>query len=589
MTNKVGTVTGARVRDCYGFDDTGPIDLKTKNAHRLFYLLGRNGSGKTSLLTALSFMSPDHGHPPDNTRFKNFNGDLEGIVSVAVDRIPESWPERLKKNISKIANIKSGPVADWLESSTNAFSEFLDTGPSGPIWIHRRSDSTYSLSFEAAECSNWEDLRELVHEKARTPFPKVAKERTTELERAFVSTLLPEIYFFRAAFATDEDLPERIALNGLSSSNRITTALLRTLGSDDVRRFLETEDPQEGARLLEEMGSRAEELRKRVNASTRSSDERLLGINLSSKGGLQITFYTDEKPSYHRQLSNSTQLLLAYHLVTSPKSPVGGVILFDEPTQGFHPSAESQALRFLLDLSRENTVLVATHSQHLIDTSLINHARLLTPDGARTRITHAFQRANDRDKWMALEPVHRAIGLPFVGGLSLERRIVVLEGVTDLIYLRAFETQLKREASAFAPLRGDGTAGNFLPLLISQGVEFKVVLDKGHPSVLLKESFDLKESHIFMVGGKDRSQGGIEDIFSKADFEILLNSATIGTDDQFPHKPSSAWLPDGDKRLVARTALDLASAGKLELDQETRNNLTALFEFIESDEWYSGP
>jgi len=46
-----------RIRNCFGFVDFGSIDLDVPG--NLVYFLGRNSSGKTSVLRAISFMEHD--------------------------------------------------------------------------------------------------------------------------------------------------------------------------------------------------------------------------------------------------------------------------------------------------------------------------------------------------------------------------------------------------------------------------------------------------------------------------------------------------------------------------------------------------
>jgi AAA15 family ATPase/GTPase len=59
-----------QIKECSGFPDSGEIDLQDPT--NLIYVLGRNSSGKTSFLTALSYFAPNL-TPRDYQNFKNFD------------------------------------------------------------------------------------------------------------------------------------------------------------------------------------------------------------------------------------------------------------------------------------------------------------------------------------------------------------------------------------------------------------------------------------------------------------------------------------------------------------------------------------
>lgn len=58
-----------RIQNCFGFVDSGEIDFAAPS--NLIYFLGRNGSGKTSVLRALSHF--EHGATPkEHSNFENY-------------------------------------------------------------------------------------------------------------------------------------------------------------------------------------------------------------------------------------------------------------------------------------------------------------------------------------------------------------------------------------------------------------------------------------------------------------------------------------------------------------------------------------
>lgn len=64
-----------RIRNCFGFVDSGMIQLSEPG--NLVYLLGRNSSGKTSVLRAISYL--EHGRVPhEQPNFANYEA-TEGL------------------------------------------------------------------------------------------------------------------------------------------------------------------------------------------------------------------------------------------------------------------------------------------------------------------------------------------------------------------------------------------------------------------------------------------------------------------------------------------------------------------------------
>src|SRR5947209_8005176 len=59
-----------QIKECFGFRDSGHVDLQDPT--NLIYILGRNSSGKTSLLTALAHIAPNL-IPQAHPNFANFN------------------------------------------------------------------------------------------------------------------------------------------------------------------------------------------------------------------------------------------------------------------------------------------------------------------------------------------------------------------------------------------------------------------------------------------------------------------------------------------------------------------------------------
>ncbi len=129
-------------------------------------------------------------------------------------------------------------------------------------------------------------------------------------------------------------------------------------------------------------------------AGTPNSD--LLEITLHDKNGIQITVRTDGKKSYYVHLSDNTKFLFAYYLYKETNNISGDILLFDEPSNGFHPTAQTFILNFLKQRAAEgNLVIVATHSEYLIDLDFLSGVRLMSTDANKNIVVknHFYNQA----------------------------------------------------------------------------------------------------------------------------------------------------------------------------------------------------
>ncbi len=157
---------------------------------------------------------------------------------------------------------------------------------------------------------------------------------------------LPEIAHFDQRDRLVEDLPDGITLQGLEADSPLLRAFLEVVDGDSVRRFLIKHDPDDRDQLLREMQDRINLVVDEVNHAVRKGGGQqadLLTIRLAARGdSLQIATKTTLKPSYYRQISENTKLLFAYYLLLRARHIEADILLFDEPNNGFHATAQEE-------------------------------------------------------------------------------------------------------------------------------------------------------------------------------------------------------------------------------------------------------
>ncbi len=341
----------------------------------------------------------------------------------------------------------------------------------------------------------------------------------------------------------------------------------------------------------------------RVNENQTSSDKQdLIEIDLgvSPGEGIQITVYTDGKPSFYSHLSENTKFLFAYHLYRITTEIKGTILLFDEPNNGFHPTAQKLLLRFLQQLGKEgNLVIVSTHSEYLIDINYLSSVRLMSVDNNDyiSVKNHFYNQPNNTGDYLALQPIYDAIGFRYGNQLGIKKNVIITEGITDLLYLHAFNKILKIvDDINVAPARGDSTILSIIHFLISQGIDFKIVIDTGKVKDIIKSDYGVDDKFFYEIpipkAFPKMKGSGIEDLFSETDFKTLLLSRNHKFEPQFSKISNSSYMGIStankiEKRLIAQDLYQRADTlTEKDFETETIDNFRKVLEFCKNSDWF---
>lgn len=604
-----------RIYGCFGFDDSREVDLDP--AGGITYLLGRNSSGKTSFLQALLHLESGM-KPKDYKNFENFSppqAPPKLVAQFTCDIMLD--PDLVSQQLNRFLVSKSLPEAVLAESSPvqalysevrKQYGELFEVFRRiGRVRVEKSPGGGYGFSAGPQDAAAASRRLAAISGHIQRAFPqnkfKVGQqERSVELYAAWIENFVflqfPRIYMFDQSYALNEDLPDRLTLGDVDSSESgLQDLFISLLGREDLVRFLGANDPDVRDGLLAAFKERAAALTDRINRGpSELRPEGLLRLILHENNGLQVTVQTDEKKSFYRHLSDNTKILLAYHLHTASWEGGNDVALFDEPNTGFHPTAQEFLQDFFDGLSRYGTqVVISTHSEHLLDLTRIGGVRLMGTGAENKPIvkSHPFQPSRGKSDLMGLQPLFDAIGLRYGSSLRLTNEVVLLEGVTDLLYLRGFGELFKVEQPLrLAPMRGDNRILNVLPFFIGQGVGVKALLDEGGVRAKLQEHYAMGDEYILEVAVpaefRDRFRGaGIEDLFSKADFAALLRRCGVETDASFEKRPNSRWIKNrAYKRMVAQSFLEERLFREVEWEEATLQGFERAVAFCASGPWF---
>ena len=232
-----------RIRNCFGFWDSDDIELS--HPGNLVYFLGRNSSGKTSVLRAVSHFE-NRMIPEQHPNFRNYANLAGSRVLQARFSVEPSEHQRLS-----VDSLLDGVVGQF-GSAGLRFEKgedgFLVTAPSvsdaqqatalvatlldrirdiystlieqilaqGHVWVEKHPNGSYVFLTEVNSRDNFEKRQESIGSVLRRVNSALTARGLAQvsLDSAHVERLLfmqfPEILFFSDRFSLDDDLPRSL-------------------------------------------------------------------------------------------------------------------------------------------------------------------------------------------------------------------------------------------------------------------------------------------------------------------------------------------------------------------------------------------
>lgn len=172
-------------------------------------------------------------------------------------------------------------------------------------------------------------------------------------------------------------------------------------------------------------------------------------------------------------------------LVESKDAHANTVILLDEPGLSLHPIAQKDLFRFFERLADNNQLLYTTHSPFLVDPDHLDYVRAVyvAEDGATAISADLRAGVNPKQTANSIYPVHAALGLSVSETLFQGCQPVIVEGVSDQLYLSAVKTLLIRKKKIapkrellFVPSGGAKGATTAASILMGKDEELPFVL-----------------------------------------------------------------------------------------------------------------
>jgi len=246
------------------------------------------------------------------------------------------------------------------------------------------------------------------------------------------------------------------------------------------------------------------------------------------------------------------------------------ILLLDEPGLSLHGRAQEDLLKYFdAEIFGQHQLIYSTHSPFMVDSNRFNRVRIvedksiestevLSVDERGTKVLTDVLEANED----SLFPLQGALGYEVHQTLFVGPNNLIVEGVSDLLYLRTISGVLDRmdrisidkrwtitpvggsdKVPTFVALIGANTKLNLATLIDYQKKDAQTIENLFKRKMLKK-----KNVHTF-VDYTGTGEADIEDMFENSFFIKLVNEEYKS---ELPTKLTLAALPKGGDRILPR-------------------------------------
>ena len=277
------------------------------------------------------------------------------------------------------------------------------------------------------------------------------------------------------------------------------------------------------------------------------------------------------------------------------------ILLLDEPGLSLHASAQSDLLRFIDEkLAPEYQVIYTTHSPFMIDSLKLNEVRTVY-DTQNPKVGSVVSDAVEEKDSDTLFPLQAALGYTIAQNLYVSPNNLLVEGISDLVYLNHFSSALKalgREGLSddvtIVPVGGADKIATFISLMRGNELSTVCLLDTftdQRAETRLKKMVEQKiiadKKIIYYHSILEQSFADIEDMFTKDEYVVLYNGAfgtSIKTADIDVDRPIMSQLKrlNGNKSFNHYSPANYMAKniGMMTFSDETLSHFEKLFNTI---------
>lgn len=279
------------------------------------------------------------------------------------------------------------------------------------------------------------------------------------------------------------------------------------------------------------------------------------------------------------------------------------ILLLDEPGLSLHASAQNDLLRFIDEkLAPEYQVIYTTHSPFMIDSLKLNEVRTVY-DTQNPKIGSIVSDAVEEKDSDTLFPLQAALGYTIAQNLYVSPKNLLVEGISDLVYLNHFSTILKEMGKeglsddiTIVPVGGADKIATFISLMRGNELSTVCLLDtftdqraENRLKHMVEQKIIADKKILYYHSAIGQSFADIEDLFSKEEYLKLYNEA-FGTAVQISNLDANKPIMSQLKRLNGNKSFNhyapanymAKNIGTLSFSKETIERFEKLFAMVNS-------
>jgi len=542
-----------------------------------FILLGKNESGKSNILKAISLFSDETEYEYSKDCNKKARKREESILIKL--QLKFSDYESYKKKFSEIG------IPKELHSSINPYKVELiaevnsddDFKKYVHIWIDEKEIFS-KYAFEP-ETSTFKLISEKYKEKEPITDEKIKSlfgNSYVLLEKIEVETLL-ESKLYRAIsqntpmpilWRPDEKylINKSVDLEEFASNSKLSIPLkniFKIAGIKDIEKRIQ--------QVKEEIEERSQLKQELTNSITRHINEKWpehkINILIEMEGmtcTVMVEDQDDSLPKYKmEQRSDGFQqfisILLNLSIESQTNEIVNKIILLDEPEIHLHPSGVRYLRDELLKISSKNIVMVASHSIYMVDKLNLDRHFKVTKERSVTSI-----KQTERDNPYEEEVIYEALGTSIFE--HIQPNMLILEGKTDKDmfdgFIKKFKTDLKPVSLGTISADGVEKIPQYVKFMEGRLVKGFVIVDSDSAGQKMKstvkdnsKSFNTKNTFEINDIVKTGKESTLEDLYP-IDLVMAVISTKFNTQVELnPDEPVVRQLEKKNKDLKGKINL----------------------------------
>ncbi len=491
-------------------------------------------------------------------------------------------------------------LADWADGHKEAARKLQDLRSEKGVDLLKRvrGDSNAYAQPAAADLVEAlqravDDLRETA---ARAPLPQQLNEAVEAELPVFIyfenyGILDSAVYLPRLLedLASGPGEPRVRTINAMFKHVQLSAQEIADLGREEADEARVAERPVTGeviARDQERKELRSVKLNSASNDISRRFSEwfgqRRHKIRYQADGPyFRIWVSDDRRPDVDIELesrSKGFQWFFSFYLVFLVESDEGhedAILLLDEPGLHLHPTAQQELMDFFETLSEDNPLIYTTHSPFLIDGERIHRVRPVTEDDTGHSRISVDGWPKDRE---TIFPLQAAAGYAMVRGLFQHKKNVLVEGMSDYLYLHALNLHCHAVGRQglpddvyITPCGGTKLVGHIASLFLGQAVRPVVLLDgddagRARRDALMKELYAGYEKAVLMLGdvlGEEECE--TEDVIGESTILPVLKDLVEKRVTLNQHDRGKGSLVDQIKSAAERHGAELPTGWKAEV------------------------